>query len=143
MLSRKKDKKKLRKKLNKVNSRVHNTDCLLKKIKAKYLKYLFLTLRELSNNIDTRKFDQCKEVRNLNIHHNRARFLNLTVAELLVLSGVVSKNEMNNLNSEGNGKLFELLLRKVKDHYQFDFLRSDYYREWVRDPIKIYQSVRT
>jgi hypothetical protein len=34
MKSRKKEKKYLRKKFNKIVSRVHNTDCLLKKIKA-------------------------------------------------------------------------------------------------------------
>jgi hypothetical protein len=141
MLSRRKDKKKIRTKINKVVSRVHNTDCLLKKIKAKYLKYLFLTIREETSNIDTRKFDQCAEVRNLNIHHNRNNFLNLTILQLLMNNNVITNTDVNCLNQQENKNLIILLNKKVKHHFQFDFLNSEYYRIWAKDPIKIYQSV--
>jgi len=140
MQSRKKEKKKIRAKINKIVSRVHNTDCLLKKIKAKYLKYLFLTIKEESTNIDTRKFDQCVEVRNLNIHHNRHNFLNLTIAELLIKNKVMTPSDIKYVEKQNNVKLIELLRKKVKFHYQFDFLHSEYYQNWIRDPIKIYQN---
>jgi len=142
MQSRKKEKKKIRAKINKVVSRVHNTDCLLKKIKAKYLKFLFLTIKEETNNIDTRKFDQCAEVRNLNIHHNRHNFLNLTVAELLKKNCVLTTEDLSFIENLNNDRLNTLLNKKVKSHYQFDFLRSSYFKAWARDPIKIYQSLR-
>lgn len=142
MQSRKKEKKKIRAKINKIVSRVHNTDCLLKKIKAKYLKYLFLTIKEESTNIDTRKFDQCVEVRNLNIHHNRNNFLNLTIAELLVKNRVMTTSDIKYIEKTSNcSKLNVLLNKKVKFHYQFDFLNSQYYQNWIRDPIKIYQNI--
>jgi len=135
MQSRKKDKKKIRNKINKIASRVHNTDCLLKKIKAKYLKYLFLTIKEEASNIDTRKFDQCVEVRNLNINHNRHKFLNLTILQLLINNKVLTKEDVSFI--EKNKNLNSLLNKKVKHHYQFNFLQSTYYKEWVKDPIKI------
>jgi hypothetical protein len=141
MQSRKKEKKKIRAKINKIVSRVHNTDCLLKKIKAKYLKYLFLTIKEETTNIDTRKFDQCVEVRNLNIHHNRNNFLNLTIAELLVKNKVMTVPDIKYIEKQNNLKLIELLRKKVKFHYQFDFLHSEYYQNWIKDPIKIYQNI--
>ena len=67
--SRKKEKKYLRKKFNTVMSRVHNMDCLLKKIKAKFLKYVFIKVKKAFAymNINIKKFDQSKEVRNLNV----------------------------------------------------------------------------
>jgi len=115
----------------------------LKKIKAKYLKYLFLTIKEEASNIDTRKFDQCKEVRNLNIHHNRNNFLNLTILELLRRNNVLRANDVIYIENLKSTKLNELLNKKVKYHYQFDFLNSDYYKDWARDPIKIYQNLRS
>ena len=44
--SRKKEKKYLRHKFNTIISRVHNMDCLLKKIKAKFLKYVYITVKK-------------------------------------------------------------------------------------------------
>jgi len=143
MQSRKKEKKKIRNKINKIVSRVHNTDCLLKKIKAKYLKFLFLTIKEETNNIDTRKFDQCAEVRNLNIHHNRHNFLNLTIAELLIKNKVMNAADIKYIERLNNTKLNTLLHKKVKFHYQFEFLNSSYYQNWIKDPIKIYQNMST
>jgi len=141
MQSRKKEKKKIRAKVNKIVSRVHNTDCLLKKIKAKYLKYLFLTIKEETSNIDTRKFDQCVEVRNLNIHHNRNNFLNLTISELLIKNKVMTLLDIKSIEKQNNLTLNDLLRKKVKFHYQFDFLNSKYYQNWIKDPIKIYQNI--
>jgi hypothetical protein len=141
MKSREKDKKKLRLKVNKIISRVHNTDCLLKKIKAKYLKYLFLVIRENMPDLATKKFNQFAEVRNLNVHHNRNNFLNLTILELLKKNNLLSSKDIKLIVSLKNEKLVHLLNKKVKYHFQFDFLYSDYYKQWVKDPIKIYQSV--
>jgi len=141
MKSREKDKKKLRLKVNKIISRVHNTDCLLKKIKAKYLKYLFLVIRENIPDLSTKKFNQFAEVRNLNVHHNRNNFLNLTILELLKKNNLLGSKDIKLIDSLKNEKLLNLLNKKVKYHFQFDFLYSDYYKQWVKDPIKIYQSV--
>jgi len=142
MHSRKKEKKNLRVRMNKVVSRVHNTDCLLKKIKAKYLKYLFLILRDEAVNIDTKKFDQRAEVRNLNINHNRNKFLNLTVLELLINNKVLSQGDIVHINNSNNQRLNALLSKKVKNHYQFDFLQSNFFREWAKDPIKILKTLQ-
>jgi hypothetical protein len=50
------------------------------------LKFLFLNLKtELQKiNIEIRKFDRCREVRNLNVPHNRDNFINLTVLQVLI-----------------------------------------------------------
>ena len=141
MRSREKDKKNLRLKVNKIPTRVHNTDCLLKKIKAKYLKYLFIVIKENFPQLETKKFNQIAEVRNLNIHHNRNYFLNLTILELLKKNNLLSSKDLKMIDDIKNDKIVNLLNKKVKYHFQFDFLSSSYYKEWVKDPIKIYQSV--
>jgi len=138
--SRKKEKKSVHKKINKIISRVHNMDCLLKKIKAKYLKYLFLILKKelISTNVDLRKFDQCVEVRNLNVPHNRDNFINLSVYQVLLNNKIINMDELTAMMNTNNEKLKILLNMKIKYHFQFEFMKSKYFKNWVNDPIKIY-----
>lgn len=145
--SRKKEKKSIKTKMNKIISRVHNMDCLLKKIKAKYLKYLFNLIKDdlSSINIEMKKFDQCAEVRNLNVAHNRDNFIDLTIMQMLLNNGIISNEDVGNILTYGNEKVVSLLNKKVKNQYQFEFLVSKYYRNWIRDPIKIneHEKVKT
>ena len=89
--SRKKEKKYLRHKFNTIISRVHNMDCLLKKIKAKFLKYVYITVKNyfLTEGISIKKFDQSKEVRNLNVIHNRDYFINLKIVDVLLSNNII------------------------------------------------------
>ena len=91
--SRKKEKKYLRHKFNTIISRVHNMDCLLKKIKAKFLKYVYITVKKnfFNQGINIKKFDQCKEVRNLNVIHNRDNFINLKILDILLSNNIICK----------------------------------------------------
>ncbi len=87
--------------------------------------------------IDIKKFDQCKEVRNLNVPHNRDNFINLTVMEVLVKNGVINSTDYNMIINSSNENLKSFLGKKIKQLYQFEFLPSSYFRSWLRDPIKI------
>jgi hypothetical protein len=87
--------------------------------------------------IDVKKFDQCKEVRNLNVPHNRDSFINLTTLEVLINNNVIDENNFYNIFSSDNHELKETLQKKIKNVYQFEFLKSPYFRNWLQDPIKI------
>jgi len=131
----------IKSRLNKIISRVHNMDCLLKKIKAKYLKYLYILLKDdlTKLNIDMKKFDQCGEVRNLNIAHNRDNFIDLTILQMLLNNSIITNYDVGVAMAYGDEKLISLLNMKVKYQFQFHFLPSKYYKQWIRDPIKINQ----
>jgi len=141
--SRSKDKIKVKLKINNIYSRVHNKDCLLKKIKAKYLKFLHNTIRENSKGleIEIRKFNQVKEVRNLNVIHNRDYFIDLTVRDFIEKNGVISFEGIEIIMNSKRSDLIEMFNKKIKHHYQFSFLTSSYFKNWIKDPIHIYKSV--
>lgn len=93
-------------------------------------------------NIHLKKFSQNKEVRNLNIKHNRDYFLNMKIIEVLINDEILSQEEAKiilNMNCSYNNEssLYEILNMKVKNYYQFHFLKSSYFKNWLRDPIKI------
>jgi hypothetical protein len=44
--------------------------------------------------------------------------------------------------SSNNENLKNLLNKKIKYHFQFDFMGSKYFKNWLKDPIKIYEKVR-
>ena len=138
--SRKKEKKHIKSRLNNIISRVHNMDCLLKKIKAMYLKYLFIELRnELSKiNIHLNKFDQISEVRNLNITHNRDNFIDLTIIHLLLNNSIFKDEDLPAVMNYISSRPSSLLNKKVKHNYQFDFLNSRYFKNLMRDPVKLF-----
>jgi len=116
-------------------------DCLMKKIKAKYLKYLYILLKDdLSKlNIEMKKFDQSAEVRNLNVAHNRDNFIDLTIMKMLLNNSIINHSDVGIAMACGDEKLINLLNMKVKYQFQFYFLTSKYYKQWIRDPIKIMQ----
>lgn len=137
--SRKKEKKYLRKKFNTVMSRVHNMDCLLKKIKAKFLKYVFIKVKKAFANmsIEIKKFDQSKEVRNLNVKHNRDNFINLKIVDVLINNDLITKDESATMLVQASNEVLNILNMKIKNFFQFDFLKSTYFKAWLKDPIKI------
>lgn len=89
-------------------------------------------------NIEMKKFDQCKEVRNLNVPHNRDCFINLTVWEVLLNNNLIRKEDKEKIFSSSQERLKEILSKKIKQIYQFEFLASTYFKTWLRDPIKIF-----
>jgi hypothetical protein len=103
------------------------------------LKYLFLTIQKdfRTLNVDIKKFDQCKEVRNLNVPHNRDNFINLTIVDVLMNNKIISQDDYNKIFTSTNDRLKDFLMKKVKHAFQFDFLSSSYFRFWLKDPIKI------
>lgn len=88
--------------------------------------------------IDVKKFDQCKEVRNLNVPHNRDNFINLTVIDVLINNNIIEYAEVENIFNSNKNRLKDFITKKIKTLYQFDFLRSSYFRNWLNDPIKIF-----
>ena len=135
--SRKKEKKFLRKKFNTISSRVHNMDCLLKKIKAKFLKYVYIIIKKNIKKIKIRKFDQSKEVRNLNVIHNRDNFINLKVIDVLFKNNIINKKDFEENKNYLDKEFIDILNLKIKFFYQFHFLSSNYFKMWLKDPIKI------
>lgn len=123
---------------------MHNKDCLLKKIKAKYLKFLYSTIQENSKGLKFkyRKFNQIREVRNLNIIHNRDHFIDLTVSDFLINNNIISSKELETIMNSNRSNLIELLQIKIKYHYQFCFLKSSFFKDWIKDPVLIYKSVK-
>ncbi len=109
----------------------------------KFLKYLFLNIKNDLKilRIDVKKFDQCKEVRNLNVPHNRDNFINLTVVDVLINNNIIEYSECQKIFNSNNNRLKEYMTKKIKILYQFDFLRSNYFRNWLRDPIKIFSVI--
>jgi hypothetical protein len=77
-------------------------------------------------------------VRNLNVPHNRDNFINLTVIEVLINNNIIEIPECNNIFNSSNQKLKDFMNKKIKNLYQFDFLKSNYFRNWLNDPIKIF-----
>lgn len=92
--------------------------------------------------IDVKKFDQCKEVRNLNVPHNRDNFINLTVVDVLINNNIIEYEECQKIFNSNNNRLKDYMTKKIKTLYQFDFLRSSYFRNWLNDPIKIFSVIK-
>jgi len=138
-----KAKKVMRKRVDNLVSRVYSTDCLIKKIKAKYLKYLLKQIKlKLSDfSLKTKKFDQSGEVRNLNIVHNKHKFLYQTIFDVVKSNKLLDEKLLEKICDE-NRDIENFLQKKIKDHYQFDFLKSSFFKSWIKDPSKIYQSLR-
>jgi len=113
---------------------------LIKYLHRKFLKYLFLNFKNDMKvlRIDVKKFDQCKEVRNLNVPHNRDNFINLTVVDILINNNIIEYKECQKIFNSNNNRLKDYMTKKIKTLYQFDFLRSTYFRNWLNDPIKIF-----
>lgn len=113
---------------------------MIKYLHRKFLKYLFLNFKNDMKvlRIDVKKFDQCKEVRNLNVPHNRDNFINLTVVDILINNNIIEYKECQKIFNSNNNRLKDYMTKKIKTLYQFDFLRSTYFRNWLNDPIKIF-----
>lgn len=113
---------------------------MIKYLRRKFLKYLFLNIKNDMKvlRIDVKKFDQCKEVRNLNVPHNRDNFINLTVVDILINNNIIEYEECQKIFNSNNNRLKDYMTKKIKTLYQFDFLRSTYFRNWLNDPIKIF-----
>ena len=120
-------------------SRVYNMNCLLKKIKAKFLKYVFIKVKKAFAyiKINIKKIDQIKEVRNLNIKHNRDNFINLKIVDVLINNNLITKEDSIAMLEHANHEVVSILNMKIKYFYQFNFLKSNYFKEWLKDPIKI------
>ena len=88
-------------------------------------------------NIDIKKFDQSKEVRNLNVKHNRDNFINLKIVDVLINNDLITKDESATMLVQANNEVLNILNMKIKNFFQFDFLKSTYFKAWLKDPIKI------
>ena len=90
-------------------------------------------------NVKTRKFDQSKEVRNLNILYNKDNFLNKTILQIVRRNNIVDDEHLEFFIQ--NNRINQILNQKVKNHFHFNFLKSSTFNNWIKDPLKIYQSV--
>ena len=115
-------------------------DSMLKKIKSKYLKYLLYCVKEKTGIIVKGKFQQSKEVRNLDIFHNRDEFINLTVMEFLRNTEIfdLESSELILGKCDSDDEFFHC---RIKVHYFFDFLQSEYFRKWIIDPVNMKKNV--
>ena len=98
-------------------------DCLLKKIKVKFLKYVFIKVKRAFAymNINIKKSDQSKEVRNLNVKHNRDNFINLKIVDVLINNDLITKDESATMLVQANNEVLNILNMKIKNFFQFDF----------------------
>lgn len=87
--------------------------------------------------MNIKKFDQSKEVRNLNVKHNRDNFINLKIVDVLINNELISEKDSKIILGSCSPELLNTLNMKIKNFYQFDFLRSSYFKTWLKDPIKI------
>ncbi len=90
--------------------------------------------------INFKKFDQ-EEVRIIDPSHNIKSFINLKISTLLLRNKIINEADLNMLIKADIPMLKEMLNKIVKNHYLFNFLRSNEYREFIKDPMKIYQKV--
>lgn len=114
-------------------------DCLLKKIKAKFLKFIYINIKQsfIDHKIELQKFDQSKEVRNLNVKHNRDQFINLRVIDVLLNNNLINSSDSVIILKSNDQAIISLLTMKIKTFFQFYFLHSTYFKNWLKDPIKI------
>ena len=61
----------------------------------------------------------------------------LTILELLLNNSIIKTEDVEKISKYGSESLISLLNKKIKNHYHFDFLSSKYYKQWIKDPIKI------
>lgn len=94
-----------------------------------------------SLNLNIRYFDQKGIVRNIDIDYNRGHFLDLTINEFLEEANTFSQSDFEILRKQTNPELQTLLNTKIKYHYQFNFLRSKFFKDWLKDPNKFYTQV--
>ena len=80
-------------------------------------------------------------MRNIDIDYNREHFLDLTLDEFLEEASILSQSDLQTLRRQTNLELKTLLDTKIKYHYQFDFLHSKFFIDWLRDPNKFYTQV--
>ncbi len=64
-------------------------------------------------------------------------FFELTISDLIFKHNIITNDEYALLLKYGSPELIEILNMKVKNHYQFKFLTSNEFREWIKDPVRI------
>ena len=68
----------------------------------------------LDLNIEIKKFDQSKEVRNLNVKHNRDNFINVKIVDVLVNNELITKEQSNIMRKKANKEMLTILNMKMK-----------------------------
>jgi hypothetical protein len=118
----------LKEKYNINNSRKNRMDCIIKKVKTKYMNAIHDAIKHCVN-LKMNKLPQ-NFITNINIEYNKMYF-NKTVEQLYSEFNIVpSLNELINKNLIKNGKkelLINLMSSSLKDIYQY-YLTSDLYK---------------
>ena len=118
----------LKEKYNINNSRKNRMDCIIKKVKTKYMNAIHDAIKHCVN-LKINKLPQ-NFITNINIEYNKVYF-NKTVEQLYSEFNIVpSLNELINKNLIKNGKkelLINLMSSSLKDIYQY-YLTSDLYK---------------
>ena len=118
----------LKEKYNINNSRKNRMDCIIKKVKTKYMNAIHDAIKHCVN-LKINKLPQ-NFITNINIEYNKMYF-NKTVEQLYSEFNIVpSLNELINKNLIKNGKkelLIILMNSSLKDIYQY-YLTSDLYK---------------
>ena len=118
----------LKEKYNINNSRKNRMDCIIKKVKTKYMNAIHDAIKHCVN-LKMNKLPQ-NFITNINIEYNKVYF-NKTVEQLYSEFNIVpSLNELINKNLIKNGKkelLIILMNSSLKDIYQY-YLTSDLYK---------------
>ena len=118
----------LKEKYNINNSRKNRMDCIIKKVKTKYMNAIHDAIKHCVN-LKMNKLPQ-NFITNINIEYNKMYF-NKTVEQLYSEFNIVpSLNELINKNLIKNGKkelLIILMNSSLKDIYQY-YLTSDLYK---------------
>ena len=118
----------IKEKYNIKNSRKNRIDCIIKKVKTKYMNAIHEAIKYCVN-IKMNKLPQ-NFITNIKIEYNKM-FLNKTVEEIYTEFNIIpSLNELINKNLIKNGKkelLIKLMNSSLKDTYQF-YLNSNLYK---------------
>jgi hypothetical protein len=59
------------------------------------------------------------------------------VLDILLNNKIIDQQDVVKIFSSENEDLKCFLNKKIKYLYQFEFLKSAYFRNWIKDPIKI------
>jgi hypothetical protein len=82
-------------------------------------------------------------VRTIDPSYNIKSFINLKISTLLLRNKIINEADLNMLIKAEIPLLKEMLNKIVKNHYLFNFLSSNEFGEFIKDPMKIYQKVNS
>jgi len=104
---------------------------------VKFLKFLYyLIKKDLKDlKIKINRFSQSVQ-RNIKPRENLL-FLNLTYMDLLLNNSKLKLEQKEQILGSNNKLLIKLMDEKIKNLFQFTFLKSNYFASWIKNPLDL------